>query len=92
MNAKYGKISIGCFIAFPLVVVFFVLLSNFLHAGDGSPLFALAFLTYYLCIILGIVYGVVGIVKKESPKYFSIIGLLLNLGLVLLFAIMAACF
>ena len=50
--------------------------------GDGSPLFFWALLTYHLCIFLGIIFGVLGIVKKESPKIFYIIGLLLNLGFV----------
>jgi len=86
MTAKYGKISIGCAIAFPLSIVFFVWLAGLLHTNDGSPLFGVAMLSYALCLIMGIILGIVGAVKQESPNKYFTIGLLLNLTWVLLIA------
>ena len=89
MNAKFGKLSIGCFIALPLATVFFMLMSGLLGADDGSPLFAIAMLTYFLCPILGITFGIKGIRSKEQPKWYAIIGLLLYAGVVLAFVVSA---
>ena len=86
MKAKYGIISIGCFIAYPLSMFFFGFLSWLLRCGDG--LLWMALRTYVLCAIVGIIFGVVGAIKKESPKRYFIIGLLLNtlLGFLLVYS------
>ena len=111
MTAKYGKISVGCFVGFWMPIIFLFSLSapgacpagqpgmlvaiapylliNALHGKvlfGGYETFAwLLLLTWLLCLFFGIRLGIIGIVKNESPKYWSVIGILLNVCLCLFF-------
>jgi len=106
MKAKYGILSIGCFIVFWLSVfaLFFIphggcpaaspvmsiaffprVLSIFANptSNPDNPLLIAIYSYYILWPFLGISLGFIGRIKKESPKWYSVIGLVLNLGLLL---------
>jgi len=86
MNAKFGKLSIWSFVA--LWAAFFLL---YIQGGPGcgfsQPIMLMIFIGP-VCLFLGILFGIIG-VKKDSSKTYSLIGLLLNLGLVFLYLLKA---
>jgi len=82
MKAKFGIASIGCFVAFVALVFCFCV-----YARNDS-LLGLAIATYFTATILGVVFGIVGAVKKEKPMVFYCVGLALNLGWILLAVLM----
>jgi hypothetical protein len=73
MNAKFGKISIGFFLA-PLPIGF---LFSWIVGGDDLFLIY-AVLMYVLLWLSGTICGIIGMKRKEKPKAFYFIGLLLN--------------
>ena len=89
MKAKYGKISIGCFIVWCLSVGLTVSIC-YLTYNQGYQRGFLNLLVMFPVEIsgivtfcgpyLGILLGFVGVRKKESPKWYSIVGFLLNVG------------
>jgi len=87
MNAKYGKISIGCFIAIWPVAALLLLLSNPQSCPAGQPGMFVAPWAF-LCVLIGTIFGIVGAVKKEQPPTKYIIGISLNVGLVVLYGIL----
>jgi len=76
MTAKYGKLSIGFAIA-PWIVVALLLLTIIFAGADGWSL-VLGLFLFSPCGLLGIIFSFVGMIKKESPKRYYIIGFLLN--------------
>jgi len=86
MNAKYGKISIGCFIAiWPMVLILVLLSINFSGCRGGHPGILIIPWTL-LCMLFGFIFGIVGAIKKETPKKY-LIGIFLHLIIVLLLVI-----
>ena len=86
MTAKYGKISVGCFVAIWPVVALLVLLE--MNREPWHPVQQHLFFAFpwtLICVLLGIILGIVGLENKESPKKYAIIGLCLHSVLVLLF-------
>jgi len=84
MNAKYGKISIGCFVAFWVFTGFaFLLSADHPCAMQGLLMFPFMMLS----LLAGIICSIIGAVKKESPAWYWIVGLLLPLGVVLVYVL-----
>jgi len=96
MNAKYGKISIGCAVAGILLFVMPILLSFFeiampLLLIENMWVFPLLFGWLPLFFIpLGIVLSIVGKKKKETPRIYGRIGFWLNAGLVTVWVVLVA--
>jgi len=76
MSAKLGKLSIGCSIT--LWCVFFG--GNLIFGVDESLLLP-ALLISFLLPLGGVILAIRGLMKKESPRVYSIIGLILSLML-----------
>jgi len=91
MKAKFGKLSIVCFIvpwlSLPLLKLLDVF-TGYRGCPAGSHMMLLGPLVL-LGVVSGAILGIIGVVKKESPRKYSVIGLLLNAGLILLFTIKA---
>jgi len=87
MKAKYGKISIGCFIASltaPPIIGLFIF-KGLGTIGIRVSIFPSGLLLIYLGLILilsGFFLGLVGLIKKETPRIYSIIGLGLSTALI----------
>ena len=77
MTAKFGKSSVGCFIAFCLSLLFFAL------CNDWVPF---SLVVCYSLSFWGFVLALLGMVNRESPKAYCIIGLVLNVALFVLLA------
>ena len=92
MKAKFGKISIGCFVATWVLTVCLISLSlselrrfdsadvenTSLHFLFGALWIIGARALLTLGILTGLVCAIVGAVKKESPKTYYICGLVLS--------------
>ena len=74
VKMKYGIISIGFFFAHLAGLAILLRTSIFV----ASSLEIIVVLATLLCLFLGIVFGTVGTLKKESPKWYSSVGFLLN--------------
>ena len=89
MKAKYGKLSIGCFIVY---VAWCSLIRFLIESGriERTSLFQWVTFVAILLMLPGIAYGVIGAVKKELPRRYFIIGLWCNVTQIipLLFGIM----
>jgi len=85
MSAKFGKISVGCFIAF--IIAMAIVYANVIPTPKGScPAGNPSILVFYLAQLLipvGMILGIIGAVKRESPKAFYLAGLLLHVGYML---------
>jgi predicted membrane protein len=79
VNAKFGTISLGCFAVFWAIAIYSAQISS--HA-----LLPPFFWAWAVCLPFGIITGKIGTRRKESPKWYSIVGLLLNAGMFILFA------
>lgn len=78
MNLSFGMRSL---IVFVLSVLFLVLLTLFESSLAGVSITAervISFLLLVLPGIIGIVFGVMGIVRKESRVWIAYLGILLN--------------
>ena len=100
MNAKYGKASVWCF-AVSIIVPVVVLLC--LTIGLERMAFPVSYntglwwiwskLISKLLMALGFLLGLVGLIKKESPKKYSIVGLGLNTVLIVyILVVNSGCF
>jgi len=96
MNAKYGKISIGCAVASILLVVmtyspnFFEITKPLYRIWDGwlcSLLFGWLPLFF---VLAGIVLSIVGKKKKETPRIYGRIGFWLNTGWITVLVVLIA--
>jgi len=72
MKAKYGKFSIVFFISIWVV--------SFCFAPEGNDQYLAYYIVgvYFLPSFIGLILAIQGIRKKESPKIYSLIGLMLN--------------
>jgi len=71
MKARYGKISIGCFAA---IWIAYGILSSM---ADSECTF-LMIVVGPVCLFLGFLFGIIGMVRDWS-KSFSVLGFLLSL-------------
>ena len=78
MKAKFGKLSIGLYVA----CFVFSLCCN----ARNETQFILSWAIVVLFTFLGMACAITGAVKKESPQYYYIIGLSLNLYSVIMLA------
>jgi len=82
MNAKCGKISIRCFIAWCLLIIPLYLYQT--PIGEMHPAVFLLMLgggiVFFLLPLFGLLFGFIGVRIKELPKRYSAVGLLLNSG------------
>jgi len=73
MTAKFGKLSIGCFIAFSILIFLFVIINS---GNDLSSM--VTFKIFRFLPWIGILLAFIGTVKKEEPPVYCIIGFILN--------------
>ena len=79
MNAKRGKTSIGCFFVFWLCLFSYTLwVERVSYSIYNHPLIEIITIAFILLPVLGITFGIFGMIKKESPKLYCTIGVLLN--------------
>jgi hypothetical protein len=76
MKAKFGKISIGCFIVY---WVYMGYVAKFVGRCDAPGHIILASL---LAQPSGVITAIIGAIRGESPKWYYSLGLLLNLGVI----------
>ena len=90
-KAIFGKLSVWCFVALWVLYFLLFLLDAPRRSSGGCPggsiLMLMVFITP-LCVLSGIVFGIVGAIRKESPKWWYIAGLLLNLSLPAIWLVM----
>ena len=72
----FGILSVGS--AILLFVLIFSANCEYQGCRGGSPYYLFMLLAAPVCIFPGLLFGVVGAIRKESPKWWYIIGLLLN--------------
>ena len=84
MTAKFGKLSIGCFIALILIDVGDTIYCGFWRAKLGWYLMPWTSLAYWFFIVSGIVLGYWSALRQETPKRYRYIGFLLHLVWLLL--------
>ena len=80
MKAKFGKLSILCFII--PTIHFCVFIHNYKDVHDGSIFSFIC--TVYLCMPIGLLFGYLSVLKQEIPKCYRYVGFFLNLALFLL--------
>jgi len=80
MKAKFGKLSIGCFIA--NIVLLYLLYAIF----RGTIMVIVPFV---VSMFTGLILGYLSALRQEEPKYYRYIGFFLNL-LFLLFCMITA--
>ena len=84
MNAKFGKISIGCFVASFILPVSFIALILRVYPPDSSINLSGFFLSSWIVLLAipfrlsGVICGIIGAIKKESPIFYYVFGLVLN--------------
>ena len=86
MNAKFGKISLACFVVFWVLVGILALLRA---SSTSDAIIALVVWTYNLMglsLLLGFIFLCIGAIKGENPKGFCAIGHVLN------FCALCVCF
>ena len=71
MKAKFGKLSLASFIA---QFIFFFLLAMGATSGDDSLIWV-TLLIFFLFTLLGFIFALLVLMKKEMPKAYWIIGL-----------------
>ena len=89
MNAKLGKLSIGCHVAIWLSWFLFFLWDKFINevCSEHSLITVFVGCVTLLGLLSGTVLGIVGMARKESPRGYSIFGFLLSTGFLLLWII-----
>ena len=73
MKAKFGKLSIGFFIAMIIIV------TSLIAKSRSDELLRVILVAYFMLPLLGVIFALLGLVKKEKPKVYYIIGIILNL-------------
>jgi uncharacterized Tic20 family protein len=91
MKAKFGILSIGVFCATVVLCVFVILRIPYINDLDNG-FFLLLYGIFGSCFlsVVGMILGIMSMLKKEEPKCFRYIGFGLNL-LCLLFVLLM-CF
>lgn len=78
MNISLGAKSLALF---AVSILFLILITLFESSLSGMSLTAEKILSALLLVlpgVLGIVFGALGIIRKESSRWMSILGILLN--------------
>jgi len=84
MKAKFGKLSVGCFVVFWIFVLMAFIIPPWPPGSCPNGQIGILFgFLGILTVIAGIVCGIIGAIKRENPKGFYIIGLCLNVGYIL---------
>lgn len=91
MKSNHGTISIVLFIAAIVALVLLTLFESMLLGLSISAERIISFVLLVVPALTGIVFGLLGILKKESRKWIAIIGILLN-GLFAIFMIFVLSF
>ena len=74
MKARFGKLSIGCFIIFPISIFLLTAIKGDEDLSQMVVLRILSFLPW-----AGIILAFIGDAKREEPRVYCIIGFILNL-------------
>ena len=75
MKAKFGKTSIGCFVAMWCSAFVFKEISS------GDSLLQLAIVSYFMLLLIGIMLALFGWIKNETPKVYGMVGLVINVAM-----------